>query len=153
MEIKQGIVEKLANISVAIGVSLFTIITFCFAFKVLLGENTPLPTFNHPIPEFKYLIFLCIFPPIFEELIFRHIPAQILKKTEIFQQNKWWFVLVSGVIFGWLHGSYYNIFCQGVAGIAFGWVYIKNGYSYYSAVASHSLYNFLVGFIIPMLII
>jgi hypothetical protein len=56
------------------------------------------------------------------------------------------------VLFAWVHGSTTNILIQGVGGFFFGWVYIKNGYSYWSAILAHALYNFTVMLIIPVLI-
>jgi len=118
----------------------------------IFGES-PVPHISHEPADIKRLVFACAIVPWGEELLFRHIPFQLLKKTEIFQgDGKWWFVILIGLIFGWCHGSYYNIFCQGVVGVALGWIYIKNGYSYLSAVSAHGLYNFLVAFIIPILI-
>lgn len=92
------------------------------------------------------LIWLCVFTPFTEEWIFREAAYKVFRPCKRDEMD---FMILIGIVFGWLHGSFEHIFIQGVAGIAFGYVYLKNGYSYLSAVAAHSLYNFLVAFAIP----
>jgi membrane protease YdiL (CAAX protease family) len=152
MEIKQDVGQKIANIFVAIGVSVLLVCILGVGFKLLFGEESRYPVFQKMPVTMNYLFYLCVMVPFLEELIFRHLPIYILKKTEIFNRNKWYFIALIGIIFGWMHGSIINVWCQGLVGIALGWVYIKNNYSYISSVCAHSLYNLLVAFIIPILI-
>ncbi len=152
MEIKQSILEKLANIMIALGISLLSIVVMGVIFKLLFGVDSRYPEFTKIPVSPNYLFYLCVMVPFLEEIIFRHLPIYILKRTEIFQRNKWYFVVLIGIIFGWMHGSIINVYCQGIVGIALGWVYVKNEYSYLSAVSTHALYNFLVAFLLPTLI-
>jgi membrane protease YdiL (CAAX protease family) len=101
----------------------------------------------NPQSLFTTLFFSCILTPLWEELLFRHIPLQTLKlisfRSEA-QRLKALFltVLLSSVIFGLVHGrGGISILIQGVCGLAFSYVYLKNSYSYWSAVILHSLYN------------
>jgi len=149
---KQSVGEKASNIVIALGVGLIVILTFDFIFKVILGDMSPLPHFSKEIPPFPLIFTALITAPIFEEMIFRYAPLELLKSTQIFRENKWLIVFLIGILFGWLHGNYYNVYCQGVMGVAFGWVYIKNQMSYISAVVAHSLYNFLVIILIPTVV-
>lgn len=152
MELKQSISSKLANIVVALGVALLIICVLSASFKLLFGVDSRYPAFTKSPVSGVYLFYLCVMVPFLEEFIFRFLPIEILKNTEIFKRHKWYFIILIGIIFGWAHGSIINVYCQGVVGIALGWVYIRNQYSYLSSVTLHSLYNFLVAFIIPILI-
>lgn len=93
------------------------------------------------------LFYACICAPIFEELLYRHAPLQVLKQYTDQNTAKGLnlttlTVLVSSVIFGLIHGKGYNsILMQGFVGLGFAIVYLRNGYSYWSAVLCHSLYN------------
>ena len=82
--------------------------------------------------------------PLFEEFIFRHAPLQIVKKYKLFEIESI-VVVFSCIVFGWYH--YYGfqaVLLQGVIGLVLCWVYIKNGYSYWSSVCVHSAYNLIL---------
>jgi len=92
--------------------------------------------------------------PLLEELIFRFIPISLALKFDWFKSDEKAQILLVALIacaFGYMHGGTYNIAIQGVAGFAFGWVYIKNGMSYWSSVAAHAFYNFLIYFVFPVI--
>lgn len=94
-----------------------------------------------------YIFYSCICAPVFEELIFRHIPLQTAKL--IYDPNSAkglkltvLVILMSSFIFGWGHGrGWDSVILQGFLGVGFCYVYLKNGYSYWSSVILHSLYN------------
>lgn len=94
-----------------------------------------------------YIFYSCICAPLFEELVFRHIPLQTAKL--IYDPNSakglkltMLTVLMSSFIFGWGHGrGWDSVILQGMLGLGFCYVYLKNGYSYWSAVLLHALYN------------
>jgi membrane protease YdiL (CAAX protease family) len=98
--------------------------------------------------EFYGIFFLaCIFAPLWEEAVFRYFPI------------RWAFsmgnmltpmIVMSSMIFGIMHGSILNILFQGVGGLIISWVYLKNG-SYWWSVLSHSLWNIMIIFAIPLL--
>lgn len=97
----------------------------------------------------KALFFSCICAPIFEELIFRHIPLQTAKliydpSTAKGLKLTMLTVMMSSFIFGWGHGHGWNsVLIQGVCGVVFSYIYLKNNYSYWSAVLAHSIYNLI----------
>ncbi len=89
-----------------------------------------------------------ILAPLFEELMFRVLPIELLRSfSKNYKSSLFPVILGTNAIFGVLHGNYFNILIQGVVGVALSWVYIKNK-SYWSAVSLHALYNltwFLIG--------
>ncbi len=86
-----------------------------------------------------YLFFAsCILAPVWEEFIYRHVPLQIAKNY--FKKNLVEIAIGCAVVFGLHHGCSLNILIQGVFGIMFTWVYIRNGLKW--AICSHALWNF-----------
>lgn len=151
MELKQSILSKLANIIVALGVSMFIIILISFIFKVVFPDYL-FPEFSKTIPPIQHLLHSCVFAPIFEEFVWRFIPIEMLKKTKFFEDSKYYIIGLIAVMFGMAHGSFINVLVQGVAGFFFGWVYIKNNMSYTSSAITHSFYNLTVLVLIPSII-
>jgi len=150
METKQSISSKLANITIATGLAIIiTLINGAILNKVypLWGYHI-----NNSTSSWEVLVSGLIFAPLLEEVMYRLVPFKILQNTQIFKENTWWFVILSAIIFGYGHGSILNIYIQGVAGFFFTWAYIKNGMSYWSAVATHFLYNFIYLVIFPTII-
>jgi membrane protease YdiL (CAAX protease family) len=90
-----------------------------------------------------FFFFSCIFAPLWEELVFR---KGILDTGRCGStQNMISLMIISSAIFGWLHGyGAESIMKQGVMGLIFAWLYLKNGYSYWSTVIVHSAWNILV---------
>lgn len=106
-----------------------------------------------PIQEpSKYFIFFsyCIFPPLFEELLFRHVPIRFAKAAG----EKYIIptIIFTSAIFGLVHGNgMYSVLIQGVGGFVLSCLYIKNNYSYWSTVTAHSLWNISVIYLINFL--
>jgi len=142
------ILSKLSNILIAVGAALIIIIINS---SIL---NTLIPMFNMKLGDkniaWQTIVRGLLVAPLVEELIFRHIPISLLKDTQLFKDKSIYFIAILGIIFGAIHGGFYNILIQGVAGFAFGWVYLKNGMSYWSAVSAHFLYNFMIYVIFPI---
>ena len=149
METKQ-ISTKLSNIAIATGMSIF-IISINGAILNLLYPMWGLHIGYKQIPSWQSLLSLLVTAPLAEEFIFRWIPFRLLKDTTLFKEKTYYFVAISAIIFGYIHGGFNNIYLQGVAGFFFGWVYIKNEMSYWSAVATHFLYNFMICIIFPLI--
>lgn len=80
-----------------------------------------------------------IFAPLVEEIIFRKAILDIARKLD--PEFLIPIIIISSAIFGWLHGTIKNVAIQGVFGAIMAWVYIKNGYHYWSSVILHSMYN------------
>lgn len=66
--------------------------------------------------------------PLLEELVFRLIPLGITLKFTKSKAIFWAVAFVSSVVFGVSHGSWYNIFVQGIIGMIFSWAFLKGGY-------------------------
>src|SRR6478609_1008902 len=94
-----------------------------------------------PSESYKF-ISMCLFAPICEEILFR-MPLSIVKKwlnQDIFIL---YCIILSSMIFGYMHKmGVWSIPIQGVAGLLFCYVYLKNGYSYVSSVLMHFIINF-----------
>lgn len=97
-------------------------------------------------PPLAYELFMaCIFAPLWEELAFRHAPGLLVKALG----DKFLVpvMILSSAIFGWGHGhGPESVMRQGVMGFVFFYVYIKNGYSYWSSVVLHAAWNTFVFF-------
>ena len=80
-----------------------------------------------------YLVEYLLDHAFYEELFFRFLPLIFLARWQYRNQQMRcdtssfrtvFVVAVSSVIFGWLHGGFWNIFVQGVYGVAFAAVFI-----------------------------
>ena len=80
----------------------------------------------------------CVFAPITEEVIFRVGPIQLVKDHPKLVLPT---IILSSALFGWLHYGAASWPIQGVLGFILSIVYIKNGRSYWSAVALHAMWN------------
>ncbi len=100
------------------------------------------------------IFFACILAPIWEEFVFRaHFFWEKLRdrdEQEEFNPERvkkigkkpiWKFAVFSSIIFGIVHGGPINILIQGVGGLFLSYAFLKNGRSYWSAVALHAAYN------------
>jgi membrane protease YdiL (CAAX protease family) len=85
-----------------------------------------------------------IITPIWEELLFRYVPIEIARRTGLLKKNYFPLMFLTSIVFGWMHGSVANVFCQGIVGIFLYWVYIKNNYSYLSSCIVHGTWNFML---------
>ncbi len=86
------------------------------------------------------LFFTCVLAPLWEELAFRVIPITIANTLDTRLLVP--VILLSSILFGWGHGQgSISLLLQGVMGVVFSILYIKNNYSYWSVVALHSMWN------------
>lgn len=123
-------------------------VTFMLGFYKLLipefGDIRLIYGFN---PSDGYLfVTSCIFAPLFEEIVFRLVPLQIAR---IFNKGRITLlvILFSSLLFGYGHAlGVWAIPIQGIGGLLFCYVYLKNGYSYSSSVIMHFLINFSLFF-------
>lgn len=110
--------------------------------------------FGMSFTKFGTFFFSCIVAPLWEELAFRHAPLQIAKKMGKAHKKNYIMpvVIISSALFGWGHGEgAMSILNQGVMGAVLCYVYLKNGYSFWSSTAVHFLWNFSLMFIFPVL--
>lgn len=105
--------------------------------------------FLPPPPKYE-LFFACILAPIWEELAYRYAPIQISKKFN--HELLIPILIISSAMFGWGHGrAGESILIQGVTGLIFAFVYIKNNYSLLSSMFLHGFWNFFILVIIPFI--
>lgn len=110
--------------------------------------------YKNTIPEFKNIelsfyrssiqltfFSMCVFAPLVEETLFRLGPLQLVKNIQS-ERITLIVILLSSIIFGYVHHGVWSIPVKGIAGILFCYVYLKNGYSYISSVFCHFLVNF-----------
>ncbi len=111
----------------------------------------------NPWSSYILVFFLaCILAPLWEEWCFRHAPirfAQVLSGVASYYGIKRGLVgavaIAFAIFFGILHGSAMNILFQGVTGMLFCWLYLKNNDSYWSVVIAHAVWNYMVIFGLP----
>ncbi len=130
---------KIKNIIAGVAVYIVWATAVLSLYKLTIPEFSHLKLQFYPISEIYTFISVCIFTPFFEEFLFR-TPLLILKGVT-YKRVSLWAILVSSVIFGYAHYGLWSIPVQGVGGIIFCYVYLKNGYSYISSVIMHSLIN------------
>jgi membrane protease YdiL (CAAX protease family) len=131
----------------------------CCAVVYIIWSGFVLDIYGETIPEFMMVEFLqfapqreplsrelifvltCIFAPLIEELFFR-APLGVIRHIQI-PGLMTFSIFFSSVLFaiGHILGSL-SVPMQGVAGLLFCYVYIKNGYSYVSSVLMHFIINF-----------
>jgi len=101
------------------------------------------------------ILFAVIIAPLWEETVFRLLPLRFGLRYRDKEQELhpgitekigkfpvWLLILVvCFIIFGLAHGGPLNLFIQGVGGLFLAYVYLRNGRSFWSAVALHALYN------------
>ena len=114
--------------------------------NILKGPNL-LQIYNLAAPKAAYVFFtICIFSPLFEEMLFRYAPIKIAKslKQEIIFPT----ILITSAIFGIVHEGLYGILQAGGAGFILSILFIKNNYSYLSSVVTHMLCNIMIMYIL-----
>jgi membrane protease YdiL (CAAX protease family) len=133
--------QKAYNIFAAFGVMVVWTMFITSFMKELAGSQL---FYKQPTPLYMFVT-ACIIAPLTEEGIFRWAPLTLLKPHP---HLMWPVIVIVSALFGYLHGGFSNIIIQGVFGVVFSWVYINNGYSYWSSVVLHSLWNITVLFFI-----
>lgn len=82
-----------------------------------------------------------ILAPLWEEFYYRFLPIYLFQKLGADKTTLWLIIVVSSIVFGLSHGSWHNIFVQGLAGLVFSMAYLRGGF--WMAVFAHSFHNFL----------
>lgn len=89
-----------------------------------------------------------VMAPLIEEIIFRVAPIGLVKdKPELIYPT----IILSSALFGYLHYGAMSWPIQGVLGFILSVIYLKNGYSYWSVVLLHFMWNAYVIFILEKL--
>lgn len=90
-------------------------------------------------PLWTNLLFCGILAPIMEEIFYRKLLIDRLRHFGDLPA-----VLISGVIFGLIHGNFYQFFYTAALGILFGYLYVYTGRLRYT-VALHMTFNMIGG--------
>lgn len=121
-----------ASILINILTKFFTAIT-----NIEVYDPSASECFTSSFDAIVYFIALCVFAPIFEELLFRGtMLAHHLK------YGGWHAIIVSSIMFGMFHQNLQQFFYTTVTGIIFALVVVKTG-SLVSSMIMHASFNFL----------
>ena len=136
----------------SIGIGFGIVVFWTALMAILIKSRQPqIPFFpgGYLPARVEGFIFSCLIAPLWEELAFRHGPLNFAKA--IGKQAVMPMVLITSVWFGWMHNNgNESIILQGVMGFVTAMVYIKNGFSYWSAVILHFLWNVFIMFVLPI---
>ncbi len=113
----------------------------------LISRLTPLnlssTTTNMMMTGNLWVVFLftVIIAPVIEELIFRKV---LIDRTIVFGDRT--AIIMSGLLFGLIHGNFYQFFYAFGLGCLFAYVYIRTGKIRHT-ISFHMIVNFLGGFV------
>jgi hypothetical protein len=141
--------QEKAN-TILIGYALCIILTILITFVAnhLFDKNPFLDAVDLERPNKGGLFFLAIISaPLWEEIKWRVFPIQVSRFLP--KELVWPIVLFASIDFGLSHGNVFNIYIQGIHGLIFSYVYIKNNYSYFSSVFLHCIFNLSVIYLLP----
>ena len=110
-----------------------------YSFSNLLEQTFELPLWCS-------VLLTAVCAPVFEELIFRKL---LLDRLLPF--GEWMAVFVSALLFGAMHGNFYQFFYALLIGLVLGYVYVRSG-KWQLCVLLHLIIN-VVGGIVPTLIL
>ncbi len=108
-------------------------------YKLFIPEFNNIKLQFFPPSQIYQFFSMCIFAPLAEEALFR-LPLSLIKTIPI-EKITLFFIVFSSLLFGYVHHGIWSIPIQGVAGLIFCYVYLKNNYSYISSVSMHFLIN------------
>ena len=106
-----------------------------YSYEAALTEAQPLP--ENAFGAICTVMYMAVFPAFFEEIAFRGVVMQPLRKY-----GDWFAIIVSAVMFGLVHGNIMQIPFAIVAGIALGYSSVVTG-SLRTGMLIHFLNNFL----------
>jgi len=144
--------DKWKNIFAAFTVGIFLVL---IGSSILHNITPPDPFFGVdsapynpktiPIATFIFMIFRAvILAPLVEEGFWRYFVISLIRYRSDYNHLRLPFVIGGSLLFGYWHGGETNILVQGLFGFCLYWVYIKNGFSYWSSVLVHAAYNALL---------
>lgn len=142
--------SKLTNIGLAVLYCLIAVSASLFLLEEYYGVPD-LVLYPNYVAGWKELVGACVLAPVTEEIFFRWAPFQFIRGSKDFEKYKWPLIVVTSFIFGFIHGNIINVYIQGVLGIFFAWVYLKNNFSLISSITAHAIWNFLILWLLPKL--
>lgn len=102
----------------------------------MLGTGQSLGGYFTSVPFIVSFIIVSISPAICEEAVFRGVVLNSLSGS----MNKWAAIIITGVVFGLMHGSVWRFMQTAVLGIAMGYIVYETGNILYS-VLFHAVNN------------
>lgn len=120
-------------------------ITFYFSSMMGGALQNPVAEMTSGQPFWMNLVFVAILGPILEELVFRKAVCDRLLPL-----GEGYAVILSAILFGLVHGNFFQFFYAAAVGALFAFVYVKTGRIRYS-IAYHMIINFLGGVLAPWL--
>lgn len=99
--------------------------------------NNPTPVPDNIVTALFMVIHTAVVPALIEEFAFRGVVMQPLRKY-----GDWFAIIVTGVMFGLLHGNMMQVPFAIIAGVALGYIAIVSG-SIWTSVLLHFLNNFI----------
>ena len=106
-----------------------------YSYDMALTQQDPLP--ENAFQLICTVMYMAVFPAFFEEFAFRGVIMQPLRKY-----GDWFAIIVSGVMFGLVHGNLMQMPFAIIAGVALGYAAIVTD-SLWTGIIIHFLNNFL----------
>ncbi len=106
-----------------------------FSYDMALTQQEPLP--ENAFQVICTVMYMAVFPAFFEEFAFRGVIMQPLRKY-----GDWFAIVISGVMFGLVHGNIMQMPFAIIAGVALGYAAIVTD-SLWTGIIIHFLNNFL----------
>lgn len=115
---------------------------------VLVNLGYYITVWMEPENYWPILVYTCIFSPIWEEAVFRWAPIEIFRRTGILEKTTWPLIILTSVLFAYIHEGQSSILIQGIFGLILSVVYlqINSRYSYMYVVSLHSIWNLCIFF-------
>ena len=116
--------------------------TFFSSFGISSYSYDMALTVQEPLPENAFqlictVMYMAVFPAVFEEFAFRGVIMQPLRRY-----GDWFAIIISGVMFGLVHGNLMQMPFAIIAGVALGYAAIVTD-SLWTGIIIHFLNNFL----------
>ena len=129
-----------------IGSILGTIATEFAANLLGVSPSNPIAVTTSAVDPWAILLFLVILAPIFEEIFFRRVVIDRLRRYGDVPA-----IIFSGIAFGLIHGNFSQFFYATFLGILFGAIYIHTGKLRHT-IFLHMVVNFMGGFYTTVMI-
>lgn len=147
--------NSIKEILIAIGTGLLIITWIGLVIKFINPYLINFDLFgNQSFTPIGFFIFGCIVTPLWEEIYFRFIPFEIMKKVNRFTKEDFTGItlLLTSLIFAAAHtNGIYNIIYQGIGGFILGILYLKTKRSYMCTVIAHAIWNISAFYILPLI--
>lgn len=144
-------INKLRNVFIAYGILMVWLVIITTIYRELFAQDFEMqlfvPAYKHP--NWVNIFYYLFIPPIFEEILFRKFPLDIIKSTKKYDLLLPT-MLFTSTVFGLVHGDASNILIQGVGGFILACLYVKNGFSWWSSALLHFLWNFGLMYLINL---